>query len=120
MVRAGNTAADAGTLGPANATAMLSVLQHFDRVFAVLSTDDARITEEALQWAECAGRLHEAPATLLAQRALTDAQIEALIEERRHARRNRDFRRSDSIRDELLGKGILLEDTKDGIRWRRK
>ena len=120
MVRAGNTAADAGTVGPANAAAMLSVLKHFDRVFAVLSTDDARITEEALQWAECAGRLHEAPAALLAQRALTDTQIEALIEERRHARRNRDFSRSDSIRDELLGKGILLEDSKEGVRWRRK
>jgi cysteinyl-tRNA synthetase len=52
--------------------------------------------------------------------ALLDAEIEALIEERRQARANRDFARSDQIRDELASKGIILEDTKDGVRWRRK
>ena len=45
--------------------------------------------------------------------------IEKLIEERLEARRNRDFRRSDEIRDELVAKGILLEDTAQGTRWRR-
>jgi cysteinyl-tRNA synthetase len=49
-----------------------------------------------------------------------DAEIEALVEERQDARRNRDFARSDIIRDALAAKGIILEDTKDGVRWKRK
>ncbi|QQS33622.1 MAG: cysteine--tRNA ligase [Acidobacteriota bacterium] len=51
---------------------------------------------------------------------LLDADIEALIEERQQARTNRDFSRSDEIRDELAARGIILEDTKDGVRWKRK
>ena len=49
-----------------------------------------------------------------------DAEIGALVEERQEARRNRDFARSDEIRDLLAEKGIILEDTKDGVRWKRK
>ena len=51
---------------------------------------------------------------------MLDAEIEALIEERQEARRNRNFARSDEIRDLLSEKGIVLEDTKDGVRWKRK
>ncbi len=120
LVRAANTAADAGRVGHENASALLAVLEHFDRVFAVLSTNDVAITEAALAWAECEGRLGEVAAELLARRSLTDAGIEALIEERKQARRDRNFRRGDAIRDELLQKGILLEDSKDGVRWHRK
>ena len=50
---------------------------------------------------------------------LLDADIEAMIEERQQARRSRNFARSDEIRDQLAEKGIVLEDTKDGVRWRR-
>ncbi|MEP7147707.1 MAG: cysteine--tRNA ligase [Acidobacteriota bacterium] len=49
-----------------------------------------------------------------------DAEIEALVEERQEARRQRDFARSDEIRGLLAERGIVLEDTKDGIRWKRK
>ena len=119
-VRLANTAADAGRLGHGNAEALLGMLGRFDRVFAVLETDDAAITGEALAWAECEGRLEQAPEALLAQRSLTDSRIEALLEERAQARRNRDFRRSDAVRDELTAKGIVIEDSKDGVRWRRK
>ncbi len=49
-----------------------------------------------------------------------DAEVEALVEERQEARRQRDFARSDEIRDRLAEKGIVLEDTKDGVRWKRK
>ncbi len=120
LVRAANTAADARVLGEENAAQLLGALEHFDRVFAVLATDDAAITNAALAWAECEGRLDEAPEALLAQRLLTDAQIQASVEERNQARRARDFARGDAIRDELLHKGIVLEDSKDGVRWRRK
>lgn len=51
---------------------------------------------------------------------MLDADVEALIEERQEARRNRNFARSDEIRDELAATGIVLEDTKDGVRWKRK
>ena len=51
---------------------------------------------------------------------MLDAEIESLIEERQEARRNRNFARSDEIRDLLAGKGIVLEDTKDGVRWKRR
>ena len=50
---------------------------------------------------------------------LLDEDVEALIEERLEARRNRDFKRSDEIRDELKAQGILLEDTAQGTRWKR-
>lgn len=51
---------------------------------------------------------------------ILDADIEALIEERQQARHDRNFSRSDEIRDLLAEKGIILEDTKDGVRWKRK
>ncbi|MCD9187518.1 MAG: cysteine--tRNA ligase [Pyrinomonadaceae bacterium] len=55
-----------------------------------------------------------------AKEEILDAEIEKLIEERQEARRNRNFGRSDEIRDLLAEKGIILEDTKDGVRWKRK
>ncbi|HET6892017.1 MAG TPA: cysteine--tRNA ligase [Pyrinomonadaceae bacterium] len=55
-----------------------------------------------------------------AQHDLLDSEIQALIDERLEARRRRDFARADEIRVELLQRGITLEDTKDGVRWRRK
>ncbi|MGI8837960.1 MAG: cysteine--tRNA ligase [Pyrinomonadaceae bacterium] len=51
---------------------------------------------------------------------MLDSQIQSLIDERQEARRRRDFGRSDEIRDELARQGIILEDTKDGVRWKRK
>lgn len=50
---------------------------------------------------------------------LVDAQVDALIEERNQARKDRDFARSDEIRDLLKKQGIVLEDTPQGTRWRR-
>ncbi len=51
---------------------------------------------------------------------MLDSEIQSLINERQEARRRRDFGRSDEIRDELAAQGIILEDTKDGVRWKRK
>lgn len=55
----------------------------------------------------------------LKQQQLVDEDIEALIAERNLARKNRDFARSDEIRDELLNLNIVLEDTRQGTRWKR-
>jgi cysteinyl-tRNA synthetase len=54
-----------------------------------------------------------------ASEEILDSEIEALIGERQEARRNRNFARSDEIRDLLSEQGIILEDTKDGLRWKR-
>ena len=50
---------------------------------------------------------------------ILDADIEALIAERQTARKEKNFARADQIRDELLAKGIILEDTREGVKWKR-
>ena len=50
---------------------------------------------------------------------MLDEEIEQLIAERQAARKNRDFARADEIRDLLTEKGIILEDTREGVRWKR-
>ena len=50
---------------------------------------------------------------------MLDADIEAMIEERQAARKAKNFARADEIRDILLGKGIILKDTREGVKWER-
>jgi cysteinyl-tRNA synthetase len=54
------------------------------------------------------------------QREMLDSEVQSLIDERQEARRRRDFGRADEIRVELSNRGIVLEDTKDGVRWKRR
>ena len=54
------------------------------------------------------------------QRELLDEEIQSLIDERQDARHRRDFSGADQIRDELAERGIFLEDTKDGVRWKKR
>jgi len=54
------------------------------------------------------------------RREMLDSEVQTLIDERQEARRRRDFARADEIRLELADRGIILEDTKDGVRWKRK
>jgi cysteinyl-tRNA synthetase len=120
LVRAANSAADAGTLRAENAVQILKVLALFDGVFAVLEDNDAEITRAALAWAEAEGRINEAAPELVATLSLSDADIDALVAERTQAKKARNFPRADAIRNELLAKGIIIEDSKDGVRWKRK
>ena len=53
------------------------------------------------------------------EQELLDDDIEKLIQERQDARKNRDFARADEIRNTLLEKGIILEDTREGVKWKR-
>jgi cysteinyl-tRNA synthetase len=120
LVRAGNTAIDQGKLFAADREAILKVLAAFDAVFEVIENRDAEPTRRALEWAEEAGRLADVAPELLARQATSDEAIEALIAERNLAKKQRNFGRADQIRNELAQKGVILEDSKDGVRWKRK
>jgi cysteinyl-tRNA synthetase len=120
LVRAGNAAARAGALRPAVAAEIISVMRLFDGVFAVLEDRDAELTRAALTWAEAEGRIGDASPEVVAQMGLSDQAIEALVAERTAAKKARNFARADAIRAELLAKGVVIEDSKDGVRWKRK
>ena len=93
LVREINTALANGTIKTGDRERVLDTIGKIDTVFNIFG----EIKEELL-----------------------DAEIEALIEERVSARRDKNFARSDEIRDQLAAQGIILEDTKDGMRWKRR
>ncbi len=122
VIRAVNTAADHGKLCHSDAEATLALLARFDSIFAVLIDNDAELTKAALKWAEAEGRLDGADPEVVAKYANdgpSDAEIDALVAERTQAKQKRNFARADALRNELLAKGVLIEDSKDGVRWRR-
>jgi len=120
LVRTVNSALDNGTVLAGDRERVMAVLAKFDAVFAVIADNDAAPTKAALAWAESQGLQDKVAPELLVQQGLSDADIEALIAERNTARKQRNFRRSDEIRDELAAKGVIIEDAKDGVRWKRK
>jgi len=120
LIRAANTAIDRGELLAADRDAMLAVLASFDAVFDVIEDHDAEPTRLALEWAAQAGRMADVAPELLARQSLTDETIDALVAERTLAKRQRNFARADQIRNELAEKCIVIEDSKDGVRWKRK
>ena len=120
LIRAANTAMDKGELLAADRDAILAVLASFDAVFDVIEDHDAEPTRLALEWAAQAGRMADVAPELLARQSLTEEAIEALLAERTLAKKQRNFARADQIRNELAEKGIVIEDSKDGVRWKRK
>jgi cysteinyl-tRNA synthetase len=120
LVRAANTALDQGQFFADDSDAILAVLASFDAVFDVIEDRDAEPTRRALEWAQKEGRMGDVAPELLASQALTDEAIDALVAERTLAKRQRNFARADQIRNEMAEKGIIIEDSKDGVRWKRK
>ena len=92
LVRETHSAMDAGRFGTRDLAAARQVLSAFETIFGIRA----------------------------GQRADLNAEIEALIKKRGEARSRRDFAAADRIRDELLGRAIILEDTPQGVRWKRK
>ncbi len=123
MVRAANAAFDAGEVRKGDVSALLGAVERFDEIFAVLADDDVGKMKAILDWARAEGREKDISPEALAivgSAALSDPVIEARVAEMSAARAARDFKRSDALRAELTGAGIVVEISKDGIRWRRK
>jgi cysteinyl-tRNA synthetase len=123
MVRKANAAIDAGQLNKNDAAALLDVLQKFDQIFAVLKDDETEKMKKILDWARSENRekdLSDILVRIVDAHQLSDAGIEQKIAEMEQARRSRNFQSSDAIRAELMAAGIVVENTKDGVRWKRK
>ncbi len=93
LTREVNTALARKKLGVENKRELLELFSRFDLVLNIFGKD---------------------PAEML------DNEIQSLIAERQEARRRRDFDRADELRDEMVERGIVLEDTRDGVRWKRR
>jgi cysteinyl-tRNA synthetase len=93
LTREVNTALARKKLGEENKRELLQLFSRFDLVLNIFGEDPS----ESL-----------------------DHEIQSLIDERQEARRRRDFGRADELRDQLVQRGIVLEDTKDGVRWKRR
>jgi cysteinyl-tRNA synthetase len=107
FVREANIAMDKGEFRQGEVKAAQDFLATFDRVFAVLEDNDAEKLKALGYGVDAAGP--------------DEAEIEKLVAQRQVARKKKDFAESDRIRSELLSRGIILEDTKDGsVRWKRK
>ena len=98
LARALNSAIDAGQLGQGDVPAIREAFDGFDRVLGILSVRRAEDEQPPVP-------VHE---------------IEGLIEDRHAARRRRDFAAADAVRDRLAARGIVLEDSPAGTRWKRK
>ena len=120
LIRAANTAIDHGKMLAEDRAAILKVLGSFDAVFEVIEDHDAEPTRRAVAWAEQAGRAADIAPELRASASISDEEVQALVTERDVAKKRRDFARADQIRKELAEKGIVIEDSKDGTRWKRK
>ncbi|HKE86478.1 MAG TPA: cysteine--tRNA ligase [Vicinamibacterales bacterium] len=99
LVSEGHTAIDAKQVSAADAALIRSAIDEFDRVLGVVSlrrAEDAALPDDLIQ------------------------EIEHLVDERKAAKQRRDFATADRIRQQLLDRGILLEDSATGTRWKRK
>jgi cysteinyl-tRNA synthetase len=123
MVRQANAAADAGAIRKDDVPPLLAALTRFDEIFAVLDDDDAPKMKRVFEWAAAEGRDQDVSTELrqaVQSGQHSDAEIEKRIAAMKTARSARDFKISDAIRADLAAAGILVDITKDGIRWRRK
>ena len=123
MVRVANAAMDSGEMKQDDVQPLVSTLDQFDEIFGVLKDDDAARMQQIANWARGEGREKDISPELLdalRSNSLSDEQVNQKIDEMKAARAVKNFSASDSIRAELTANGILIEQTKEGVRWRRK
>ncbi|MBZ0258111.1 cysteine--tRNA ligase, partial [bacterium] len=92
FIREANKILDAEALSSSQANEVMQVLEKIDHVLGVMKQEDG----------------------------LLDEDIERLIEERQEARKAKNYARADEIRDQLAEQGVILEDTREGMRWKRR
>jgi len=118
-----NTAIGAGLVFQDDIRPLRGALRRFDEIFGVLTDDDAPKMKAVLDWARAEGRENEVSAALIeivAPERVTDKQASQKAAEMEAARKARDFKTSDRLRAELTNLGVVVETTKDGVRWWRK
>ena len=123
MVRRANASLDTGEIRKDDVAPLMAALGKFDEIFAVLKDDDGPKMKQVMDWAMAEGREKEISQELreaVQSSQLSDAEIEKKIGEMTADRAARNFALSDSIRAELTAAGIIIEQTKEGVRWRRK
>ena len=123
LVRDVNAALDAGQVKQSDVPLVLKLLDQFDQIFAVLNDDDAAKVRATVEWAKADGKtdkISAAAAEIAKAASLSDAEVEKLVAEHSQARQAKNFAGSDAIRKQLAENGIILENTKDGVRWKRK
>jgi cysteinyl-tRNA synthetase len=123
MLRKANTALDAGKVRQDDVKPLLGALEKFDEIFGVLKDDDQPKMRVILDWARAEGREKEISPELMeiaGSTQLADEQVNQKLAEMEAARKSRNFKLSDALRAELTAAGIIVENTKDGVRWRRK
>jgi len=123
MLRKANTALDGAELRQDDVKPLLGALEKFDEIFAVLKDDDQPKMKAILDWARAEGREKEISPELLEMAGsaqLADEQVTQKLSEMEAARKARNFKASDTLRAELTAAGIIVENTKEGVRWRRK
>jgi cysteinyl-tRNA synthetase len=123
MVRRANAAFDANGIKQDDVPLLLAALEKFDEIFAVLKDNDVAKMKQVSDWASTEGREKDISAELreaVQSGQLSDTDIEKKIAEMVAARNGRNFKFSDALRAELTAAGIVIENTKDGVRWRRK
>jgi cysteinyl-tRNA synthetase len=123
LIRSANAAMDAGQLKKDDVPQLLAALVQFDEIFSVLKDDDGPKMQAIAEWARSEGREAEISGELLESveaQQLSEADIEKKIAEIEAARKAKTFDVSDKIRAELATAGIVVENSKEGVRWRRK
>jgi cysteinyl-tRNA synthetase len=123
MLRKANTALDAMEVRQDDVRPLLGAMDQFDEIFGVLKDDDQPKMKAILDWARAEGREKEISPELLeiaGSAQFSDEQVNKKLAEMESERKSRNFNASDALRAELTAAGIIVENTKDGVRWRRK
>jgi len=123
MLRKVNTALAADEVRQADVQPLLGALEEFDEIFSVLNDDDQPKMKAVFEWARAEGREQEISpelSTIVGSVRLADAQVNQKLADMEAARQARNYKASDALRAELTAAGIIVENTKEGVRWRRK
>jgi cysteinyl-tRNA synthetase len=124
MVRSANSALDSDEIKTDDVAPLLAALERFDEIFAVLNDDDGPKMKQVFDWAPTEGRekdISEELREAVQSAQMSETEIQARVDQIQELRKARNFKASDALRAETItAANIIIENTKDGIIWRRK